>query len=178
VLKKLFAPGLEQVLAFRDERLLRATSNAVERGNRRYRKMQKTVDWGWTRRTIEGRPALDLLRERQARGQAETTRSLHKTRAAGGNDPISLLQSPLLAGSSDLLCQVPDVLALEVFTDPPDHLRRQLPIGLEDRPRAGDPARLDRLEPRALERQTTSHDPHTPSRLTRRWCAWIQARTR
>jgi hypothetical protein len=100
VLKKLFAPGLEQVLVFRDERLLRATSNAVKRGNRRYRKMQKTVDWGWTRRTIEGRPALDLLRERPARGRAETTRSLHKTRAAGGNDPISLLQSPLLAGSS------------------------------------------------------------------------------
>ncbi|HMB04485.1 MAG TPA: hypothetical protein VKP69_12200 [Isosphaeraceae bacterium] len=42
----------------------------------------KTVYWVWTRRTIEGRPALDLLRERQARGRAETTRSLHKTRAA------------------------------------------------------------------------------------------------
>ena len=82
------------------------------------------------------------------------------------------------AGSSDLLCQVPDVLALGVFTGPPNHLRhRQLPIGLEDRPRAGDPAQLDRLEPRALDRQTTSHDPHTPSRFTRRWCAWIQART-
>ena len=129
-------------------------SNALGRGNRRYRKMQKTtVDWGWTRRTIEGRPALDLLRERQARGQAETTRSLHKTRAAGGIDPISLLQSPLLAGSSGLLCQVPDVLALGVFTDPPDHLRRrQLPIGLEDRPLVVDTARPDRLEPRALDR--------------------------
>ena len=43
VLKKLFLPGLEKALVFLDERLLGATSNAVERGNRRYRKMQKTV---------------------------------------------------------------------------------------------------------------------------------------
>jgi hypothetical protein len=35
VLKKLFAPGLEQALVFLDEKLLGATSNAVERGNRR-----------------------------------------------------------------------------------------------------------------------------------------------
>jgi hypothetical protein len=43
VLKKLFLPGLEKALVFLDEKLLGATSNAVERGNRRYRKMQKTV---------------------------------------------------------------------------------------------------------------------------------------
>ena len=43
VLKKLLSPGLEKALVFLDERLLGATSNAVERGNRRYRKMQKTV---------------------------------------------------------------------------------------------------------------------------------------
>ena len=36
VLKKLLAPGLEKALVFLDERLLGATSNAVERGNRRY----------------------------------------------------------------------------------------------------------------------------------------------
>jgi len=30
-------------LTFLDDRLLGATSNAVERGNRRYRKMQKTI---------------------------------------------------------------------------------------------------------------------------------------
>jgi len=34
---------LEKALVFLDEKLLGATSNAVERGNRRYRKMQKTV---------------------------------------------------------------------------------------------------------------------------------------
>jgi hypothetical protein len=40
-LKKLFAPTLEKALTFLDDKLLPSTSNAVERGNRRYRKMQK-----------------------------------------------------------------------------------------------------------------------------------------
>jgi hypothetical protein len=81
-LKKLEAPGLEKALVFLDERLLGATSNAVERGNRRYRKMQKTVYRVRTLRGIEGRLALDLQRERQGCGRSETTRSLHKARAA------------------------------------------------------------------------------------------------
>ena len=81
-LKKLFAPGLEKALVFLDEKLLGATSNAVERGNRRYRKMQKTVYRVRTRQAIEGRLALDLLRERQAQGRIETTKTLHKARAA------------------------------------------------------------------------------------------------
>ena len=81
-LKKLFAPGLEKALVFLDEKLLGSTSNAVERGNRRYRKMQKTVYRVRTRRAIEARLALDLLRERQARGRVETTKTLHQARAA------------------------------------------------------------------------------------------------
>src|SRR5262249_41713407 len=40
-LKALSSPNLEKALVFLDDRLLGATSNAVERGNRRYRKMQK-----------------------------------------------------------------------------------------------------------------------------------------
>ena len=67
VLKKLLAPGLEKALVFLDERLLGATSNAVERGNRRYRKMQKTVYRVRTQRAIEGRLALDLLRGQPAK---------------------------------------------------------------------------------------------------------------
>ena len=55
VLKKLLSPGLEKALVFLDERLMGATSNAVERGNRRYRKMQKTVYRVRTRRAIERR---------------------------------------------------------------------------------------------------------------------------
>jgi hypothetical protein len=42
-LDKLKPPNLEKALVFLDERRLGATSNAVERGNRRVRKMQKTV---------------------------------------------------------------------------------------------------------------------------------------
>jgi len=82
VLKKLFLPGLEKALVFLDEKLLGATSNAVERGNRRYRKMQKTVYRVRTQRSIEARLALDLLREQQARSRAQTTKTLHKARAA------------------------------------------------------------------------------------------------
>jgi Transposase len=82
VLKKLLSPGLEKALVFLDERLLGTTSNAVERGNRRYRKMQKTVYRVRTQTTIEGRLALDLLRESQAQGRAGTTEALHKARAA------------------------------------------------------------------------------------------------
>jgi len=82
VLKKLLSPGLEKALVFLDERLMGATSNAVERGNRRYRKMQKTVYRVRTRRAIERRLALDLIRESQAQGRDGTTRILHKARAA------------------------------------------------------------------------------------------------
>jgi len=82
VLKKLLSPGLEKALVFLDERLLGATSNAVERGNRRYRKMQKSVYRVRTKRAIEGRLGLDLQRERQGDGRSKTTRSLHQARAA------------------------------------------------------------------------------------------------
>ena len=82
VLKKLFLPGLEKALVFLDEKLLGATSNAVERGNRRYRKMQKTVYRVRKQQTIEGRLALDLLRERHAGDRAKTTKTLQNARAA------------------------------------------------------------------------------------------------
>ena len=85
VLKKPLVPGLEKALVFLDELgLLGATSNAVERGNRRYRKMQKTVYRVRTQRAIEGRLAkLDLLLEQHAQGRgAQTTKILHKARAA------------------------------------------------------------------------------------------------
>ena len=39
-LNKLFTPNLQKALTFLDDRLLPATSNAVERGNRRFRKAQ------------------------------------------------------------------------------------------------------------------------------------------
>jgi hypothetical protein len=82
VLKKLMSPGLEKALVFLDERLVGATSNAVERGNRRYPTMQKTVYRVRTKAAIEGRLALDRLRESQAQGRAHATKTLHKARAA------------------------------------------------------------------------------------------------
>ena len=81
-LKMLFSPNLEKALTFLDDRLLPATSNAVERGNRRYRKMQKGIYRVRTEAQIKGRLALDLLRESQAQDRAETTGTLHRARAA------------------------------------------------------------------------------------------------
>jgi hypothetical protein len=81
-LSKLFSPNLEKALTFLDDRWLPATSNAVERGNRRYRKMQKSIYRVRTEAHIRGRLALDLLRESQADGRVETTTSLHHARAA------------------------------------------------------------------------------------------------
>jgi hypothetical protein len=81
-LKALFSPNLEKALTFLDDRLLGATSNAVERGNRRYRKMQKTVYRVRTESAINGRIALDLERESRARDRMEADRTLHRVRAA------------------------------------------------------------------------------------------------
>jgi hypothetical protein len=41
-LKKVFSPTLEKALTFLDDKRLPATSNAVERGNRRHRTRQKS----------------------------------------------------------------------------------------------------------------------------------------
>jgi phage tail protein X len=59
-LKKLFSPTLEKALTFLDDKLLPSTSNAVERGNRRYRKMQKQVYRVRTQEQIRTRVALDM----------------------------------------------------------------------------------------------------------------------
>src|SRR5882724_485280 len=79
-LKKLFAPTLEQALTFLDDKLLPATSNAVERGNRRHRKMQKSVYRVRSKACLEGRIALDMIRESWAEGRDQTTQTLHKAR--------------------------------------------------------------------------------------------------
>jgi phage tail protein X len=80
-LKKLFAPTLEKALTFLDDKLLPATSNAVERGNRRYRKMQKQVYRVRTQAQIGARLALDMWREAQGEGRQQTLASLHQARA-------------------------------------------------------------------------------------------------
>jgi hypothetical protein len=60
-LNKVFAPTLEKALTFLDDKLLPATSNAVERGNRRYRKMQKSVYRVRRQVSLAGRIALDMI---------------------------------------------------------------------------------------------------------------------
>src|SRR6266705_3075703 len=79
-LKKLFAPTLEKALTFLDDKLLPSTSNAVERGNRRYRKMQKHVYRVRTQEQISARLALDMWRESRAEGRDQTTQALHQAR--------------------------------------------------------------------------------------------------
>jgi len=80
-LRKLFAPTLEKALTFLDDPLLPSTSNAVERGNRRYRKMQKTVCRVRTEEHITARIALDMLRDARKQDRQETRTTLHSTRA-------------------------------------------------------------------------------------------------
>src|SRR6266851_5538251 len=80
-LKKLFAPTLEKALTFLDDTLLPSTSNAVERGNRRYRKMQSNVYRVRTQAQIRARLALDMWREAQAEGRQQTLQTLHYARA-------------------------------------------------------------------------------------------------
>jgi len=80
-LKKLFAPPWEKALTFLDDKLLPSTSNAVERGNRRYRKMQKSVYRVRTQEQISARLALDMWREAQAEGRQQTLALLHRARA-------------------------------------------------------------------------------------------------
>jgi hypothetical protein len=79
-LKKVFSPNLEKALMFLDDKLLPATSNAVERGNRRHRKMQKSVYRVRSQVCLEGRIALDMIRESRAEGRYQTAQVLHKAR--------------------------------------------------------------------------------------------------
>jgi hypothetical protein len=77
---ELNSPNLEKALTFLDDKLLPATSNAVERGNRRYRKMQKSVYRVRTQLTLQARLALDLQRESQADDRLGTLTTLHQSR--------------------------------------------------------------------------------------------------
>jgi hypothetical protein len=77
---KLHSPNLEKALTFLDEELLPATSNVVERGNRRHRKMHKAVYRVRTRTSLVGRMALDLQRDQRADGRSSTVGCLHQER--------------------------------------------------------------------------------------------------
>jgi hypothetical protein len=81
-LQTLFTANVEKALTFLDDRLLASTSNAVERANRRHRKMQKTVYRVRTQSQITNRIALDLFRDAQAQDRNHTLAQLHHPRAS------------------------------------------------------------------------------------------------
>ena len=81
VLNKLRSPNLDKALTFLDDNLFPSTSNAVERGNRRHRKMQKAVYRVRTKEHIHNRIAMDMLRDAQKEHRTSTLKVLHRKRA-------------------------------------------------------------------------------------------------
>jgi Transposase len=71
-LDKLKSPTLEKALEFLDDQLLGATSNAVERANRRFRKAQNSIYRVRTKEHLEQRLALDMHREQRAPKRQQT----------------------------------------------------------------------------------------------------------
>jgi len=80
-LKKLESPTIDRSLLFLDDKKLPSTSNAVERGNRRFRKMQKTVYRVRTHENIRNRIAMDMFRDLYSPLRYQTIQSLHQARA-------------------------------------------------------------------------------------------------
>jgi hypothetical protein len=80
-LDKLKSPTLEKALEFLDDKLLGATSNAVERSNRRFRKAQNSIYSVRTKEHLEQRLALDMHREQCAPKRRQTMKTLHKARS-------------------------------------------------------------------------------------------------
>lgn len=80
-LNKLFTPNLQKALTFLDDRLLPATSNAVERSNRRFRKAQRSVYSVRTAAHVRQRIALDMERDHRAPERNLTLCTLHAARA-------------------------------------------------------------------------------------------------
>ncbi len=80
LLKKLESPNLEKALTFLDDSLLPATSNAVERVNRRHRKMQKSIYRVRTLEHISQRIAVDMQRDLSLADQKITINTLHGSR--------------------------------------------------------------------------------------------------
>jgi len=76
-LKKLFTANIEKALTFLDDSLLPSTSNAVERGYRRHRKMQKSIYRVRTQEHIRQRIAVDMQRDQHAQERFQTTTVLH-----------------------------------------------------------------------------------------------------
>jgi hypothetical protein len=84
-LQQRFSPNLEKALVFLDDRSLPATSNAVERGSRRFHKAQGSVCSVRAAQHIRQRIALDMERDQRAPNRQMTTQTLHLSRTRTGN---------------------------------------------------------------------------------------------
>jgi hypothetical protein len=84
VLSTLHSPNLDKALTFLDDKQFPSPSNAVERGNRRHRKMQKSVYRVRTQEHMHNRIALDLLRDSQKDDRTDTLKTLHRDRTKPG----------------------------------------------------------------------------------------------
>lgn len=84
--KTLESPMLEASLRFLDDKQCPSTSNAVERCNRRFRKLQKTIYRVRTQEHINQRIALDMFRDRYTPGSRQVMTSFHDARY-GKNQP-------------------------------------------------------------------------------------------
>jgi hypothetical protein len=82
-LDKLKSPNLGRALEFLDDKLRGATSNAVERANRRFRKAQKSIYCARTKEHLEQRLALDMHRGQHASKRACCLKTLHHARSDG-----------------------------------------------------------------------------------------------
>jgi Transposase len=80
-LAKLNSPTLEKALVFLDDKLLGATSNAVERANRRFRKAQQSIYSVRTKQHLQQRLALDMNRELRVAKRTQTMKTLHHARS-------------------------------------------------------------------------------------------------
>ena len=87
VLKKIESPTLDRSLIFLDDKELPSTSNAVERGNRRFRKMQKTVYRVRTAVNIRRRVALDMVRDLRLPIRRKVLQRLHESRRVQKQPP-------------------------------------------------------------------------------------------
>lgn len=80
VLAKIQSPNLDKALTFLDDKCLEATSNSVERVNRRHRKMQKSIYRVRTKQSLTSRIALDMLRDREMVTRETLLANLHTAR--------------------------------------------------------------------------------------------------
>ena len=91
LLSKLQSPNLDKALIFLNDKLLPLTSNAVEHGNRRHRKIQKTVYRLCTQGHIHNRIAIEMVRDFQKEGPQQSCSSTR--RGQGKKVPVMMLKT-------------------------------------------------------------------------------------